>query len=110
FVVLAWSDGPWLSVLVGGVAVAGFGGIYTLVTSDLIGRMPPSSVSMAAGVVASAQSLALIIANPLIGRSVDAYGDYTVAIVVLALWVLPGSLVWHLWRPRTIDLTRATGG
>jgi MFS family permease len=49
---------------------------YALVTSDLLARMPAGSVSFAGGILAGAQSLALIIANPLIGRAVDRIGNF----------------------------------
>lgn len=98
-IALPWIDGAWPAVIVGGLGLAGAGGVYTLVTSDLIGRLPPGSVSTAAGTVAAAQSLSHIICNPLIGRSVDAHGDYTVAAVALGLWAIPGSIAWLVWRP-----------
>jgi hypothetical protein len=90
---------PWQSVIILGAAMAGSGAVYALVTADLLARMPAGSVSFAGGILAGAQSLALIIANPLIGRAVDRIGNYDGVALVLAAWVVPGSLIWLRWRP-----------
>jgi MFS transporter, ACS family, hexuronate transporter len=97
--VLPFAATPWQATLVCGVAVAGSGAMYTLVTADLLGRMPIGSVSFASGILAGAQSVALIIGNPLIGRMVDKLGDYAVPSFVIALWAIPGAVVWLVWRP-----------
>jgi ACS family hexuronate transporter-like MFS transporter len=98
---------PWQSMIVMGFAVAGSGAIYTLVTSDLLARMPPGSVSFAGGILAGAQSLALIIANPLIGRTVDRLGTYDAPSIFLGLWAIPGGVIWLLWRPPIRFVARA---
>jgi ACS family hexuronate transporter-like MFS transporter len=90
---------PWQSMVVAALAVGGGAAVYTIVTSDMLGRMPLRSVSSAAGILAGAQSLALIISGPLIGRALDHFGDYRVISTALAVWVLPGSLAWWWWRP-----------
>jgi len=97
---LRFVGGPWETVLVIGVAMMGSGAIYTLLTADLLSRVPPDAVSFAGGTVAAAQSLILIIANPLIGASVDATGSYDVAATVLAVWTVPGCIAWILMKPR----------
>ena len=89
---------PWEGMTYAGLAMAGGGAIYTLVTSDLLGRMPPGSVSFAGGILAGAQSLALIVVSPLIGRAVEQSGSYDAVAIVLGLWVIPGSLIWMFWR------------
>jgi len=60
--------------------------------------MPADSVAFAGGTLACAQSFALVIANPLIGRAVGYYGDYTATTIVIGLWTLPGALAWLGWR------------
>jgi hypothetical protein len=90
---------PWQSMWIMGIAMGGSGALYTLITSDLLGRMPAGSVSFAGGVMACAQSMALIISSPLIGRAVDKLGDYDAIGIALAIWVIPGSLIWLLWHP-----------
>lgn len=90
---------PWQAVVVAGISLAGGGAIYTITTADLLARVPDEIVSFAGGVLAGAQSLALIIASPIIGWSVDAHGGYAAVVVVLGLWTIPGSLAWLAWRP-----------
>ncbi len=93
---------PWLMAQVGGVVLIGGGGIYTLVTADLLGRLPAQAASSAAGIVASAQSLAIVITAPICGRLVDHYGDYRITSIGLAAWIVPGALVWLVWPPREL--------
>jgi hypothetical protein len=91
---------PWHAVYLVGIAMAGGGIVYTLATADLLQRMPAGSVSFAAGAMAAAQSLSLVIVNPLIGKAVDHYGNYDVAAIAVGGWALPGCLAWLLWRPK----------
>jgi ACS family hexuronate transporter-like MFS transporter len=90
---------PWEAIAVGALSLGGAAAMYTLVTADMLGRMPAESVSFAGGIVAGAQSLALIISSPLVGRAVDHFGDYDVVALALGGWVIPGALIWWLWRP-----------
>ncbi|HEU4729832.1 MAG TPA: MFS transporter [Kofleriaceae bacterium] len=96
---LPLADTPWQSMLIVGIAMGGSGAAYTLITADLLGRMPAGSVSFAGGILACAQSAALIVSNPLIGSVVDQRGDYHAIGVGLAVWVIPGSVIWLLRRP-----------
>jgi ACS family hexuronate transporter-like MFS transporter len=91
---------PWQAIAIGALTSAGGGAVYTLVTADLLGRMPAAQVSFAGGTIAGAQSLSLIIANPLIGLAVGALHDYVAVAILLGAWVVPGSLIWWAWRPR----------
>jgi ACS family hexuronate transporter-like MFS transporter len=97
--VLPWAATPWRATACLGLCMAGAGAVYTLVTADLLARMPPPSVPFTSGVLAGAQSLAFIIAHPLIGGAVDARGGFGGAVVTLGAWVVPGSIVWWAWRP-----------
>jgi MFS transporter, ACS family, hexuronate transporter len=96
---LPYIDTPWQAMAVMTVASAGGGGLYALCTSDLLSRMAPHSVAFAGGILAGAQSLALIIANPLIGAAVDSQHDYRMVALVIGGWAFPGSLIWIAWRP-----------
>jgi len=93
------ASSPWEATALIAAAMVGGGGMYTLVTADLLARMPAANVSFAGGILAGAQSLALIIMNPLVGAAVDRYDGYDVPTTVLGLWVLPGALIWLAWRP-----------
>ncbi len=90
---------PWSGTVVLGVAMAGVLATYTLVTADMLGRMPSASASTASGIIAGAQSLALIVSGPLIGRALDRYGSYDVIAIALGAWVVPGATIWWFWRP-----------
>ena len=105
-VVLPLAQTPWQVMLIGGLAMTGGGGIYTLALADVLSRVPRSSVALAAGIVAIGQSVALIIVNPVIGFAVDTYGNYVGVVIALGAWVIPGSLAWLVWHP-TAHYTRA---
>jgi MFS transporter, ACS family, hexuronate transporter len=91
---------PWQTMAIAGVALAGAGGLYTLITANLLANVARDRVSFAGGVMAGAQSLMLIILHPLIGWWVNTHHDYTMVSISVGLWVLPGSLAWMLWRVR----------
>ncbi|MEO8549125.1 MAG: MFS transporter [Kofleriaceae bacterium] len=99
--VLPYAVTPWHAMALIGCASAGGGALYTLCTADLLSRLRPEIVAFAGGTLAGAQSLALIIANPLIGAAIDHYNNYDAVARAVALWVIPGSLIWLMWRPTT---------
>lgn len=107
-IALPYATDPWTAIALASVALAGGGALYTLVTADMMARMPRECVSFAGGIMAGAQSLALIVSSPLIGWSVDRYGTYDVAVVVLGCWVIPGTLLWIAWPPQaTFEVRRS---
>jgi ACS family hexuronate transporter-like MFS transporter len=99
FGLLPLAETPWMGIAVIAVAMCGGGAIYTLVTADLLGRVPPSSIAFAGGILAGAQSLSHIIAGPLVGGSVAATSSFDTVAYALGAWALPGSLAWLLWKP-----------
>lgn len=92
---------PWQATFGMGLAMAGSAAVYTLVTADLLARMPSSIASFASGILAGAQSAALIIVSPLVGRMVDELGSYHAATIALGVWAIPGGVVWLATRPAT---------
>jgi len=86
-----------VAVMIFGVAAAGGGGIYVLATADMLGRVPLRSTSSAGGMTAAAQSLAHIVASPLVGMAIDRTHGYGTALVGLGLAVIPTSLAFALW-------------
>lgn len=94
---MPWGGSPWGCVALAGVCMVGGGGLFSMLTSDLMARVSPRQVSTAGGLCAAAQSVAYVIANPLIGRSVDHTHGFTVALTALGLWVIPGVLAWIVW-------------
>jgi ACS family hexuronate transporter-like MFS transporter len=97
-VLLITRPGPWATMVIAGVALAGVAGMFAIFTSDMLSRVPSNAVSKAGGMTAAAQSLGYVVASPLIGRWIDATDSYTGPIVVLSALVLPGCATWLLWR------------
>jgi len=98
-----WAMSPWKAIALLGLASAGGGAMYTLSTADMLAKLAPGIVSFAGGTLAGAQSLALIIANPLIGYAVDHLDNYDAVTIALALCAIPGSLIWIAWHPRASE-------
>jgi ACS family hexuronate transporter-like MFS transporter len=88
---------PWLATALASVCLAGGGGIFALLTADMLARVHPSHVSTAGGLTAAAQSLAYVVANPLIGRVVDTTHSYDLVLAVLGALVPPAAVAWTLW-------------
>lgn len=89
---------PWQAVLLVGLAMAGGGGLFALTTADMLARVPQGAVSATSGLAAAAQSIAYIVASPLIGWGVTRVQHHGV-VGALALWLLPGCLIWIFWVP-----------
>jgi ACS family hexuronate transporter-like MFS transporter len=96
---MPYAGGPWPAMLMGAIAMGGGGALYALTSADVLARVPPGSVSSAGGICAAAQSLSHIIAGPLVGRAVAHLHSYAWIAVALALWNLPGALLWLAWTP-----------
>ena len=100
---LAWlprACAPWPAVALVGVAAAGGGGLYTLLTADMMARVEPGRASTAAGLTAAAQSLAYVLGNPAIGRLVDHTHSFVIPLRLVGVVVLPGAAAWVLWPIR----------
>jgi len=91
------APGPWTAVLTASVMMVGGGGLFSLLTGDMLSRISPSRVSMAGGMTAAAQSFAYVVANPLAGAVIDRTRSYTGVLVALGVIVLPGAAAWILW-------------
>lgn len=90
-------DAAWPAVFVLGVSAAGGGGLYTLLTSDMMARVDPRRVSTAGGLTAAAQSLCYVVLNPLVGRWIDRTGSFDGPLVLLGVVALPGAVSWSMW-------------
>lgn len=88
----------WGAAAIAGLAMAGAGALFALLTHDMLARVPREAVALAGGVTAAAQSLAYIVANPLVGRSVQQSGSYTATLVALGAWIVPGTVAWLTLR------------
>src|SRR5207302_11363312 len=63
---LPLARGPWETTLLMGISVAGTGGCFALLTTEMLRRVGPHRIAAASGLTAAAQSLAYIVANPLV--------------------------------------------
>ncbi|MBL8602165.1 MAG: MFS transporter [Myxococcales bacterium] len=91
------ADSPAIATVWASLLMLGGGGTYAMLTSDMLARVPARAVSAAGGLCASAQALAFVVSNVLIGRGVASSGSFRGVLVGLALCVVPGALAWHLW-------------
>jgi predicted MFS family arabinose efflux permease len=89
--------GAWGAILLASASLAGGGAMFALLTADMLARVSLPHVSMAGGMTAAAQSLAYVIANPIVGRVVKRSGSYDGVLLVLGALVLPGAIAWALW-------------
>jgi ACS family hexuronate transporter-like MFS transporter len=95
---------PSHATIVVGLAAAGGGGLYTLLTADMMSRIDPGRVSVAGGLTAAAQSLVYVVCNPLVGRWVDRMHSFDWPIVLLGFVALPGAVAWTLWPVRSASI------
>lgn len=98
FLGLAFCRGPWEVVGVASVAMAGGGGLFAIVTADMLGRVGPRSSATAGGATASAQALMYVVGNLLFGAGVAAFHGYREVILVIGSLLLPGTLAWLALR------------
>ena len=80
-----------------GLAAAGAGGMYTLLTADMLSRVNPARVSAASGLTAAAQSLTYVVLNPIVGRWVDASHSFDGSLRAIGAMALPAAVAWALW-------------
>lgn len=90
---------PWETTGIAALALAGGGGVYTLITADLLARVPPERVAAAGSLTAAAQSLSLIVALPLVGRVLDRTHDFRLVGLLLAGLGAPALAVWLATDP-----------
>jgi ACS family hexuronate transporter-like MFS transporter len=93
------SPTPALVVAAMCATMVGGGGLYALPMIDLAARLPRSAVATGGGILAAAQSIAHIVANPLVGRSVEQRESYAFIAFALVAWVVPGCVGWLAWEP-----------
>jgi MFS transporter, ACS family, hexuronate transporter len=86
-----------IAMMIFGASAAGGGGLYVLVTADMLGRVPVSKTSSAGGMTAAAQSLSHIVVSPLAGWAIDRTHGYTAVLIALGVAVIPASLAFILW-------------
>lgn len=98
-VLVPHAQGTWLAIFLIGLSAAGGGGLYTLLTADMMSRIDPARVSAAGGLTAAAQSLVYVVLNPVVGRWIDTSHSFDGSIVMLAAVAVPGAIAWCAWSP-----------
>ncbi|MBX3192741.1 MAG: MFS transporter [Labilithrix sp.] len=88
---------PAIAVVIFGAAACGGGGIYVSVTADMLGRVPLDRTSSAGGMTAAAQSLAHIVASPLVGYAIDRTHGFGLVLVILGLVSIPTTIAFAFW-------------
>lgn len=82
------------AIAVASISMAGGAGVYVLNMANLLTQVAPGETARAGGMLAAAQSLAHIIANPIVGLVVDRTHSFNGPLVAIGLLVVPGALVW----------------
>jgi MFS transporter, ACS family, hexuronate transporter len=98
---LPFAPGAWAAVGAACVALMGGGGLYALLTADMLSRVDRTRTSLAGGMAAAAQSLAYVVANPLIGTIIQRTHSYRDVLVTLAVAIVPGAIAWIAWPVAT---------
>lgn len=98
-VLLPFAHGPWSYVLGAGIALAGGGGLFAVLTADMVSRVGPHMAASAGGITAAVQSIMYVLANPAFGWMRRSYEGYAEIFVGLGVWLVPGVVGWILWRP-----------
>jgi MFS transporter, ACS family, hexuronate transporter len=94
---IPFAPGAWSAVAGACLALVGGGGLFALITGDMLSRVLPSRVSTAGGMTAAAQSLSFVVANPLMGSVIQRTHSYTAVLITLGAIIVPGTVAWILW-------------
>jgi predicted MFS family arabinose efflux permease len=94
---MVFSPTATVAVALASVGLFGGGACYALLTSDMLARVEPSVVSRAGGLSAASQSLAVIVANLIIGYVVGRTHSYGGVLIGLGAIVVPGTIAWLAW-------------
>jgi ACS family hexuronate transporter-like MFS transporter len=96
----AWTHDPIVGIALCATSMAGGGALYALAAGDLFKRIGLRRAGASGGMAAAAQSLAHIVAAPLVGRVLDRTHTYHDVLLVLGAMAVPGALVFVLWPVR----------
>lgn len=87
------------AILIAVVSMMGAGGVTALMISEVMSRVAGNVVSLVGGVVTTVQQLGFIIGNIAIAEIVTRTQSYDNVTLALAAWLVPGCVLWLMWRP-----------
>jgi len=93
----AWTHDPIVGIALCGASMAGGGALYALAAADLFKRIGLRRAGAAGGMAAAAQSLAHIVAAPLVGKVLDKTHTYHDVLIILGALAVPGALAFVVW-------------
>jgi predicted MFS family arabinose efflux permease len=85
---------PTQCIAIAGIAMAGAGGLYSLATSDLLAHAARGTIPATTSFTTLTQSLVYIVVNPIIGKTVQHFGNFDWVMTAAGLWVIPGCVYW----------------
>jgi len=94
---VAWTTAPAAGVALCALSMAGGGALYALAAGDVFAHLGIERAGVAGGLCAAAQSIAHIVAAPLVGKVLDRTHTYRDVLVVLGAIAIPGALAWTVW-------------
>ena len=74
--------------------MVGSGGLYTLATSDMLAHTRAGTIPVATGLTTLTQCLVYILVSPIIGKTVQHFGNYDWVMMGAGLWIVPGTAFW----------------
>jgi hypothetical protein len=77
----------------------GGGGLFTVLTADMMSRVPQNQVSLVAGLISASQGVIYLISHPLIGNLTNGGVTFPTVLFTIVLWMVPGCIAWLLWKP-----------
>jgi ACS family hexuronate transporter-like MFS transporter len=104
---VAWTKHPGAGIALCAVSMAGGGALYALAAADLFRRIGLQRAGVSGGLAAAAQSLAHIIAAPIVGLVLDRTHTYHDVLIALGSLSVPGALAWIMWPVRDAPETAA---
>ncbi len=94
---VAFTTRPGLGIALCASSMAGGGALYALAAADLFKRIGLQRAGASGGLAAAAQSLAHIIAAPVVGLVLDKTHSYHGVLITLGAIAVPGALLWTVW-------------
>jgi sugar phosphate permease len=93
----AGTNHPVPGIALCAVSMAGGGALYALAAGDLFRRIGIERAGASGGLAAAAQSLAHVVAAPIVGKVLDRTHSYHAVLITLGVIAIPGAIAWMAW-------------